>query len=1057
MKLTDLCIARPVLSTVLSLVLIIIGYVGYDRLQVRHYPRMDVPVISVRTSFEGASPDIIETQITKPIENNLLGINGLDSITSESGNGESKINITFKVSRDIEDATNDVRDKVNKARANFTSDIAQSVIRKSDADAVPIINLVLYGDGVDLNVMNDYAKNTLENQLQIVPGVAAVERFGGGEFKMYVRLDPLKMANLKISPEEVVRALKEQTYEKPAGFLTTEDKQITVTTKASLRTEEEFSNVVIDERDGYLIRINDVASEVKFDAVENQVQVRFNGKPAVNIAVTRQSTANDLDISRAIRGLLPKLQRELPRGMILDIANDKSVFIDRSIEEVWHTIAIAAGLVILVIFFFLRTIRGSMIPVVTIPLSLMGTFAIMYFFGFSINIMTLLALVMAIGLVVDDAIVILENIYRHVEEGMKPLEAAFKGSREIGNAVIAMTITLAAVYLPVALSPGVTGKIFTEFAVTLAGSVLLSGFIALTLSPMMCARFLKPHTNEVSELPKNPTLAVFAKQFKIWDVKIDGLLNELDQKYYNSLKKLSRIWIILAGIGVAVFGLVTAMNMKQDMSTPEDQGTITAKAYPPKGSSLEYISKYMVEAEKIILANEEVEKLLSMVQTHGDTSFYGFLKPWEDRDRSSIKIAEELQPQFENITGFQMQVTGAGRSLTGGGKDSPIELVIQTTKSYEELLKVFRDFTRNLSKLPGVDSKSIRYTNIFEEQEYAIKIDREKAAALNVDVSRIGDMLDTLISGRPAAYFKSDAVRYPVTVELAKQYRKTREDLSALFIRTSTNKGNKITMVPLAEIVSVERQLSPPTIGHFGGLRALQVWGELAQGYGLSDVLNRAQELALTTLPEGSRMDFSGESKKFFEESANVLFIFLLAVIFIYLVLSAQYESFIDPLIIMVSVPLSLVGGILTLLILGGTFKMSKGMPVFETGTLTIFAKIGLVTLIGLITKHGILIVEFANQLVTEGQNRVDAVMNAARVRLRPILMTTFAMVLGAVPLAIATGPGSESRQQIGWVIVGGMSIGTLFTLYVLPAVYVYLTSENIRYVFSFQFLRKQK
>ncbi|MBP6985104.1 MAG: efflux RND transporter permease subunit [Alphaproteobacteria bacterium] len=1181
MKLTEICISRPVLSTVLSLLLVVVGYVSYSRLQVRQYPKIDYPVMSVRTSFEGASPDIIESQITKPLENALLGINGIDTITSESGNGESKISIVFKVNRDIEDAANDVRDKVNRARASFPSDVANSEIRKSDADAVPMMNLVLYADNdkVNVNQMNDYAKNVLENQIQVVPGVAAVDRWGGGEFKMYIRLDPLKLANLKISPEDVARALKDQTFERPAGYLTTDDKQITVTTKAALRTEEEFSNVVIEERDGYLIRISDVASEVKFDAVENQFYVRYNGKDAVTMAVTRQSTANDLEISQAIYKLLPKLQREMPSGMLLDVASDNSIFIERSVDEVYETIVIAFILVLLVILVFLRSVRGAVIVLLPIPLSLIGACAIIYVFGFSINILTLLAMVMAIGLVVDDAIVVLENIYRYIEDGMEPMAAAYKGSKEIASAVVAMTITLAAVYLPIAMSPGETGKTFTEFAVTLAGAVLISGFVALTLSPMMCSRFLKKHA-EIKEL-----------KF------IENFLNRVDERYVSSLKKTSRITILLCGFGIAAFGAVVGINMKQDASTPEDQGTIKATAFPPKGASLAYISKYMTQAEKIIMDDEEwpgrkafvkdllpilesinkyvtqaekiikkegewkgsepfatnflsifvgvnkhvavaetiiedmkkgnggqqsvadlssnlvfinkymtlaekmikeeeakngakpsladllsafvsinkyvaqagkiitdeqkehdgkrsVTKLLSIIQTRGDTSFRGVLLPWEERSRSSMKIAEALQPRLKDITGLSLNLRGFGRSFGGGSKDKPVSLVIQSNKSYEDLISVFAQFASNLSKMPGIAERSVEQTNLSEEQEYAIRIDREKAASLNVDVIRVGETLDTLISGRPVTFFKSDSIRYPVTVELDQQYRKTREDISALYIRSVRN--NKATMVPLTEIVSVERQLVPPLIAHVGGLRALSIWADVESGYGLGDVLNRAQEMAFNTLPEGSRMEFVGGSKSFLEESANLIWIFVFAIVFIYLVLSAQYESFIDPLIIMISVPLSLVGGILFLLVFGGSFQSSV-LFIETTGTLTIFAKIGLVTLIGLITKHGILIVEFANAKVAEGKDRISAVVEAAGVRLRPILMTTFAMVLGAVPLVLADGAGSESRRQIGSVIVGGMSLGTIFTLYVVPAVYVYVTTENIKYVLTLQFLRKMK
>jgi multidrug efflux pump len=910
------------------------------------------------------------------------------------------------------------------------------------------MNLVLYGEGISLARMNDYAKNELESQIQVIPGVATLDIWGGGEFKMYIRLDPFKMANAKISPEDITKALKDQAYEKPAGYLTTQEKQITVTTKAALKTEEEYLNVVIQERDGYLLRIRDVATEVKFEGVENTDLARYNGHDAVTLAITRNSTANDLDISKAVYKLLPKLQRELPRGMSLAIATDKSVFIEHSIDEVYHTIAIATLLVILVIFVFLRSFRASIIPIVTIPLSLIGTFAIMWVLGFSINILTLLALVMAIGLVVDDAIVILENIYRYIEEGMEPFAAAYKGSQEIGHAIVAMTITLAAVYLPVALSSGTTGKLFTEFAVTLAAAVLISGFIALTLSPMMCARFLRAHTPETA-VKRNRAGNVVHK-VNLW---IDYALNAVDNSYSRTLKKFSRIWIIFAGLAVATFGGVVAMNMKQDMSSPEDQGTISVRAFAPKGANLDYIKKYMKQAESFMLEDPDVKKVFSLIQTRGTITVDGFLAPWEDRKRSSVEIANRLKPLYDNITGLTLSVTGEGRSLTSGGKDQPVQLVVQSSQSYQELIDIFKKYVDDLLKMDGI-AKNIQQSNVLEEQEYAIKIDREKAASLGIDVSRIGDTLDAFISNRPIVYIKKESVRYPVTIELDRKFRQTREDVSNLFIRTQ--RGNKQpVMVPLAELVSVERQLQPPSIAHYNGFRALQLWADLTPGYGLRDVLLRAEELGRDTLPEGSRVDFAGDSKKFFEESANILFIFLLAIIFIYLVLSAQYESFVDPLIIMVSVPLSLVGGVLTLLILGGKLKFTDGIPVFETGTLTIFAKIGLITLIGLITKHGILIVEFANVLLAEGQNRVDAVVNAARIRLRPILMTTFAMVLGAVPLALASGAGSESRQEIGWVIVGGMSIGTLFTLYVLPAVYVYLTSENLNYLFTFKFLRK--
>lgn len=1039
-------IKHPIRAIVLSLILAAIGIVTMNQMQIRQYPRIDAPRISVITPFEGAGPEIIETEVTKPLENALSSLSGLESLESRSGNGESRITIKFTVDTNIEDAANDVRDKVGRARAKFPADVQNSLIRKADADAVPMMNLVLFSETRNIKEVADYAKNTLESQLQVVPGVAAVDIWGGGEYKMYIHLDPVKMAAYQLTAEDVSKALKEQSYEKPAGYLITDDRQITVTTKASLRTEEEFENVIVDEREGYLVRIRDLTTDVSFDAIEDNFYVQFNGKEAVTMAITRQSTANDLDISREINKMLPRLRSNLPSGMQLEVANDKSVFIARSIEEVQTTIFEAALLVIFVIIIFLRSLRATFIPIVTIPLSLVGTFAIMFFLGFTINILTLLALVMAIGLVVDDAIVVLENIYRHIEDGMKPLEAAYEGSKEIGSAVIAMTLTLAAVYAPIALIGGMTGKLFYEFAFTLASSVLLSGVIALTLSPMMCSRLLKVH--KVGGAKDEKAQHSIAALWQTIDLKIDHALTALDNVYERTLKSFPRVWVILFGVMVATFGLYLGVNMKQDMSTPEDQGFVKVQSFPPRGASLEFISKYINQGEKILRDTKEVERTLSIIQTKGDSTLEAFLVPWEDRSRSSVAVAQSLEPAFHKITGMSFHLNGAGRSLTGGGRGQPIELIVQTTKSYDELLEIFRNYVRDLEKLPGVRKGSLKDTIGSDEQEYAIKIDREKAASLNVDVLRVGEMLDTLISGRPVTYFKTESKRYPVTIELAKQFRKTREDITNLFVRGM--KGNKQTMVPLAEIVKVEKQLVPTEIYHYDGLRAAIVYGDIEGGSSLSQVLDQAMELAQKTLPEGSKIDFAGESKSFLEESQRILKVFLYAVIFIYLVLAFQYDSFVDPLIIMVSVPLSLVGGILMLMFAGGSFDWSNGMPTFNTGTMTIFAKIGLVTLVGLITKHGILIVEFANQLLSEGNSRIEAVQKAAKIRLRPILMTTFAMVMGAVPLAIASGAGSEARQQIGWVIVGGMSIGTLFTLYVVPAVYVYLTRENIIKVFTF-------
>ncbi|MEN8236280.1 MAG: efflux RND transporter permease subunit [Pseudomonadota bacterium] len=1069
MKLTEICIKRPVLATVLSLLLVILGLVTFNRLQVRQYPRVDYPVISVTTRFEGASPDIVETQVTKTLENALAGIEGIDEMRSTSMQSQSSITLKFSSERDIESAANDVRDKVSRARTKLPQDVHPPEIRKADVDANAMMFLTLYSDTQETKDVADYVKRVLEDQIEVVGGVASVEIWGGGDYEMFIRLDPMRLAAYRMTAEDVSHALREQNIEKSAGRLITKEKDILITTKAPLKTEEQFRNVIIKEHEGYLVRISDVVDEVKFDSIEDRYSVRFNGKEAVAMAIFRQSVANPLAVAKEIKKMLPKIRSDLPEGMHIDIAVDHSVFIERSIDEVYRTIFEAAILVMLVIFVFLRSMRAALIPIVTIPLSLIGTFALMYLFGFTINVLTLLALVMAIGLVVDDAIVVLENIYRHIENGMSPMQATIKGSKEIGSAVVAMTITLAAVYAPVALIPGMTGKIFTEFALTLAGAVVLSGFVALTLSPMMCGRLLKIHRVKITKDDKvHHPIKAFFKRIDLW---IDRTLEAVDRKYKRwlvvfingdshipftnregkKMKTSNRILVLSVGILIAAIGGYIGFSMKQDLSPYEDHGYVKARAFPPRGASLDYINKYVKQAEDIFLKEvPEMDRILSIIEAQGgdNTTLEAYLVPWEDRSRSSMAIAKEMGSKLTKITGLSFNVWGRGRSLVAGGSRFPVDIVVQSTKSYEDLVKLFHIYEKRLAKeVPGLTR--IEHDAPSDEQEFVINIDRDKAASLGVKVLEIADML-AILSGRPATFFKTESYRYPVTIQLAKKFRRTKEDIASLYIRGRKPYKRDEAMIPLSEIITIEKKLAPTVISHFGGLKSLRLYAGVKPDYGLGEVLNQAMVVAKRTLPEGAKIDYGGESKRFFEESANIILIFILALISIYLVLSAQYESFVDPLVILVSVPLSLVGGVITLKYLGGTFNFTGSGPFFEAATLTIFGKIGLITLVGLITKHGILIVEFANQLLESGdaKNRPEAVIKASKARLRPILMTTFAMVLGAVPLALASGAGSESRQQIGWVVVGGMSIGTLFTLFIVPIVYTYLSRDNIAMVY---------
>lgn len=1023
MNLTDICIRRPVLSTVMSLVIILLGIVTWTRLQVRQYPNVDEPKISVITQFEGASPEIIEAQVTKPLEDALSGIEGLYLMTSNSEVEESRITLVFELNRPIEAAANDVRDRISRIRNKLPHDVSDPRIKKADADAFPFMYLAVYSDRHDTKDIADYARRFLESQLEVINGVSSVEIFGGGEYEMHIYLDPVKMASYQVTAEDVAQALKKQNIEKPAGRIITKDREITVTTKASLSTEKDFNNLIIFERDGYLVRLSDIG-EAKLDAIDTRSRVRFNDKNAVAIGLIKQSIANPLDIALAVKKQLPRLREGLPRGMKMEVANDKTVYIERSIQEVYHTLFEATVLVILVILAFLRSFRAVIIPIVTIPVSLIGAFALMYWLGFTINTLTLLALVLAIGLVVDDAIIVLENIYRHIEEGMHPITAAFKGAKEISFAVVAMTITLAAVYAPIALSTGQTGRLFTEFALTLAGSVLISGFVALTLSPMMCSRLLKTH--KIAK--ENNETNVFNKYWSLFEVKSGKALDYIDTLYESALKRtLTKRWTILVtGLVIASLGYYLFKEMPSELIPREDQGIVNARAIPPYGANIDFTNKYMLQVDNIMKGIPEMEKRLTLVNVPGESTILGVLSPWEKRKRRSQEIVEGLRDPMYDITGLSVTPSVGGKSLVGGLTDTPVEVVIETTKTYKELVEMADGFMKTLHGLGALQDIYADYGA--EGQELVVTVDRDKAASLGIDVSTIGESLDTLISGRSPSKFKRENKLYNVKVWLEEDYRRSADDLSMVFLRGS--KDRKETMVPLSEIVEISKRLAPTAISHFSGLRSVTFSAKLRDGFSLGNTLQLIKEQGYKVLPEGTRIDFAGESRRYLEESSNILLIFGLALVFIFLVLSAQYESYIDPLIILFSVPLSLAGGIFLLKLFGQTINL--------------YSQIGLITLIGLITKHGILIVDFANKLKADGLSRIEAVVEASRLRLRPILMTTFAMVLGAVPLAFASGAGAESRRPIGLVIVGGMTLGTLFTLFVVPVIYTFLSRKKV-------------
>ncbi|MBY0293622.1 MAG: efflux RND transporter permease subunit [Alphaproteobacteria bacterium] len=1019
MKFIELLIRRPVLSTVMTIIILMIGGVSYTRLPLRQFPEVDKPIISVTTSLEGASPQIIEAQLTKPLEEALGGIEGLDYMTSRSETENSVIKLNFRVDRDIDLAAADVRDRLQKVRNQLPDDAQDPLIKKADADAQPLIYLSLYSDKKDVTELADYAHRYLESELETIKGVASVEVMGGGNLEMHLILDPVRLNAYKITATDVAAALKRQNIIKPAGRISGEEREFTVTTTVPLTTPSQFNAMVIAEREGRIIHLIDVG-KAELNSEDKRFSSLFNDKNAVSIGIVKKSVANPLVVKKGIEEKVAQIRGRLPSGTYVEISSDQTVFIQKSIEHVYRTIWEAIFLVIFVVFFFLRSIRASLIPLVTIPVSLIGAFALMFVLGFTINILTLLALVLAIGLVVDDAIVVLEHIYSYIEEGMKPKAAAIRGAKEISFAVVAMTLTLAAVYAPVALSSGITGKLFTEFALTLVGAVLISGFVALTLTPMMCARLLVSHSHETHA--KNR----FSRAYQAFSDKLGNWLDKLDQAYGNLLANIlqKRLWVALTGLFVALVGLYLAVfQLRRELTPAEDQGVLTTNLVPPYGATLNYIEKYARQMDQILASVPELIKRMTVVQV-GDFSYSkNTMLLWEDRTRSCSDIEKEITPELKKIIGLNVTARCPSRSVIGGGSGFDLSFVIQTTRSYEDLEQQMQKVWAAMDQHPGIKTTDPDMGR--PGQDYKVQVDVEKASTLGVEPDVIAQTLDTLIGGRRSTTFERESKQYPVRVWVGEQFRRSAQDVLDMTVRGS--RAGKETIVPLSDFVKVVAVSSTPEIYHFDGMRSATINAVLKEGYGLGQVLNDIKGIATKILPDGYITTVSGETRDFLKESYTIYVIFGLAIAFIFLVMAAQFESFIDPFIIILSVPLSLAGAVFTLWIV-------------PTGTLNIYSQIGLVTLIGLITKHGILIVDFANKLQQEGKPTYDAVIEASRLRLRPILMTTFAMIFGAVPLAYSSGAGAETREQIGLVIVGGMSVGTLFTLFVIPVVYTYLS-----------------
>lgn len=1010
MSLPEFCIRRPVAAVVINLLLVLIGVVSFQRLSVREYPFVDATSISVSVRYDGAGPDIMESQVAKPIEDQLVGLEGIDYVTSSSRFGSARINANFKLGRDPDAAAADVRDRVARVRGQLPPDVDEPVIAKTEADAQPIIYISFSSARASALEVSDYADTVVRPRLENISGVSSVELNGERRWSMRVWLDRDKLAAYRLTTQDVENAVRAQNLQLPSGRVESQEREFSVLVSSDLQTPQQFSDIVLKVDEGVPVHLGDVA-RVDLAPESERVITRMNGEQAVALGIVRNATANPLDISKELKARLPQMIRQLPEGMKLQIGYDTTIFISESIAAVQAAIVEAVVLVVLVIVFFLRSLRATIIPLLAIPISLIGTCALMYALGFSINTLTLLAFVLAIGLVVDDAIVVLENISRHIEEGMPPYRAALKGSREIAFAIIGMTITLAAVFTPIAFSSGITGRLFTEFAITLAGAVIVSGLIALTLTPMLCSRVLK------AGMTQTPVYR-----------KTEPYFTEVIDRYRSLLTRVLNLRVYVA-IGLAVAAGLTVFlltRLQSELAPLEDRNIVFTVVSGPEGATIDYMSRFMEEIESIYAKVPEMDRIFTITGAQGNVA-NGFailtLRPWDERSRSQFDITSSLFGQFSRVPGVNAFPTNLP-SLGQRGTGRPVNFVMQTTGTYEDLQKTLGVLLEKMNAsglFQGADS-DLRLSS----PELHVDVNREKILSLGVPVSTVAQTLQTMLAGHTVTRFERDGKQYDVIVQIADVDRANPDDITRIFTRASGG-----GLVQLSNLLNVRETVEPRELNHFNKLRSATIQSNLAPGVGLGQAVaflqNAVQDLDDPTV----LYDYGGQMRDYVTTSSDLIGIFILGFLFIYLVLAAQFESFVDPVIILLSVPLALFGAVLALTFFGGT--------------LNIYSQIGLLSLIGLLSKHGILIVEFANHQLLEGKTKFDAVIEAASLRLRPILMTTFAMVLGAVPLAFASGAGAMAQRQIGMAIVGGLSIGTLFTLFIVPCLYLLLARKPLQ------------
>lgn len=1009
MNFTDVFIKRPVFASVLSLIILLIGARAYFALPVREYPKIDVTAVTVTVNYPGASASLMEGFVTTPIENAISGVEGIDYMTSSSVPGQSKITIYFKLGYDVNAAVVDVSDQVTSVRYQLPRDVYDPIIAKNDPNANPTVYLTFKASGKDAMTpeeLTDYLIRVIQPQLQLLSGVGQVQIYSAHQYAMRVWLDPYQMAAKGVTANDINLAIYYGNVQAASGSVKSSLQQLNINTLTDLHDAVGFNNLVIRNNNGQLVRIRDVG-RAELGATTYDVSLLVDGDDGIVVAITPLPNANPLDVSDAVKNFLVRAKSNLPTGVTYQTLVDTSDFIIASIDEVKKTIVEASICVIIIVFMFLGSFRVLAIPAVTMPLSLIGVFGVMLALHYSLNTMTYLALVLAIGMVVDDAIVVSENIHRHLVQGKSPFEAALVGAGEIKFAIISITLTLAAVYAPIGFMSGLTGDLFREFAFTLASAVIISGFIAITLSPMMCSKVMTPNVLD-GNLAK----------------KIEHFTNYLATSYHRILEKVLtfRKFVVLGML--LIFGSCYFLftSIPQELAPAEDMGWIFTYIIGPADANVEYMAKYTSRLTDIFGSLPELSHYGIVNGAGGHNAGIAFmsLKPWDQRHRSVSQILQQILPQCLSIPGVLAFPTNPF-SLPGASSYHPITVAIETLGSYEDLNTVSQQVMAEMRKNPKIIN--IDSDLKMDESELDININRDQAGDLGINMQDIA-MAINLAYGQPlTTYFSINGRAYQVLPELEDRFRNRPDVINTLQVRT-TQGG----LVPLSNLVDVKDKTYARTLNHFQQLRAATISADLAPGYTMGQALDYINAAIKKYEKPKMQVDYSGQTRQFVQTSNTMLVTFLFAVIFIFLVLAAQFESFADPFVVLLSVPLSTFGALVALKLTGGT--------------LNIYSEIGLVTLIGLITKHGILMVEFANQLQEQGKHFYDAIVEAAMIRLRPILMTTGAMVLGALPLAFAHSAGALSRQQIGWVIVGGMSIGTIFTLFVIPTMYTFFADN---------------